>query len=59
MIGNVIQAAVVRFVVMFIQQTCCSDSYQSHMVIIHTHYFAIIYNEIPVTCIRGQIICFP
>lgn len=59
MIGNVIQAAVVMFVVMFIQQTCCSDSYQSHMVIIHTHYFAITYNEIPVTCIRGQIICFP
>lgn len=55
MIGNVIQADVV----MFIQQTCCSDSYQSDMVIIHTYYFAIIYNELPVTCIRGHIIWFP
>lgn len=42
---------------MFIQQN--SDSYQSHMDILHTYYSAIIYNEIPITCIRGQIICFP
>jgi len=42
---------------MFIHKN--SDSYQSHMDILHTYYSAITYNEIPITCIRGQIICFP